>query len=187
LVAFLVLAGCGRTRPSPVYQDEQGFRITPPPGWSERERPAASSGAAPGPPARRRKQADLPLPPLGVMGATSQERTLVRYDRLTAGRQAWLRVTTADLPTARSVGSVLVSRAPGKGWRRESGVESLEVGGRPGARVAFVGRWGGLDYLCEAVAVRKGERTWFITASFPASDDSAREQVRQSVAGVTWP
>jgi hypothetical protein len=28
---------------------------------------------------------------------------------------------------------------------------------------------------------------YFITASFPASDDTAREQVRQSVADARWP
>jgi hypothetical protein len=60
------------------------------------------------------------------------------------------------------------------------------VGGRPAARLAFAGRWGGQDYLCETVAVRKGDQVYLITASFPASDATAREQVRQAVAGATW-
>jgi hypothetical protein len=119
-----------------------------------------------------------------VAGATGEERILVRYDRLTAGRQAWLRVTTADLPPALALEACLAGRAPRPDWRREANVESLEVDGQPAARVAFIGRWSGQEYLCEMVAVRKGEQTWFITASFPASDGTAREQVRQVVAGI---
>jgi hypothetical protein len=181
LVVFLFPAGCGRTQPQLVYQDDQGFRITPPPGWSERERPAASAS-----PARHRKQTDLPLPPLGVIGTTSQEQVLVRYDRLTAGRQAWLRVTAADLPASVALKPILSGRAPRSNWRLESEVESLDVGGHPGLRIAFAGRWSDQDYLCEIVAVHKGERVWFITSSFPAADETAREQVRHSVAGVSW-
>src|SRR5690348_14692 len=99
-VVLLVLAGCGRGPRPLVYEDEQGFRITPPPGWVERARPsAAPEGTAP---SRPRGLAALPLPPLGVPGA-GEERLLVRYDRLTAGRQAWLRVTAADVPASLSL------------------------------------------------------------------------------------
>jgi hypothetical protein len=65
-------------------------------------------------------------------------------------------------------------------------VEALEVSGLPAARVALVGRWNGQEYINETVAVRRGEEIYLITASFPASDQTAREQVRQAVAGATW-
>jgi hypothetical protein len=185
-VALLVLlAGCGPGRKPLVYEDEQGFRITPPPGWSERIRPAAApGGAAKG--QRGKGQANVPLPPLGGSAGGIQERLLARYDRLTAGRQAWLRVTAADVAPSLTLEGCLSDRAPRPAWRRESGVESLEVAGRPAARVAFAGRWDNQDYVCETTAVRKGQQMYFITASFPASDATAREQVRQSVAGATW-
>jgi hypothetical protein len=178
VLGLVALAGCGRGQNLPVYQDEQGFRLVPPPGWSERARPAIGAGGV-------RKKADLPLPPLGVPGAESEERLLVRYDRLTAGRLAWLLVTTADIPESVALDSILAGRAPRPDWRREGNVETREVAGRPAARLAFTGRWDGKDYLCEIVAVRKGKQVNFIAASFPAGDE-AREQVRQAVAAAVW-
>jgi hypothetical protein len=65
-------------------------------------------------------------------------------------------------------------------------VDKLEVSGLPAVRIAFAGRWNNQDYLNETVAVRHGEQVYLITASFPASDRVAREQVRQAVAGTTW-
>jgi hypothetical protein len=176
----LLLAGCSSQR-QPVYQNAQGFRFTPPAGWVERAR----DDALPGKSAHR--QPDLPLPRPGVPGSSVQERLLVRYDRLTAGNLAWLRVTVADLPSATSLQACVTARSPGPSWKRESAVESLEVSGRPAARVAFVGRWSDQEYISETVAVRQGEQVYFVTASFPASDSTAHEQVRQAVAGAAWP
>jgi hypothetical protein len=183
-VTLLVLAGCGSSRKLPVYDDEQGFHFTPPPGWSERARPGV--GTAPAKPPGRRRPTDPPLPPLGVPGATAPERLLVRYDRLAAGRLGWLRVTTAAVPEALSLDACLSRRAPEPDWRREGNVEHLEVAGQPAARVAFAGRWSDQDYLSETVAVRKGVQVYFLSASFPASDRAARDEVRQAIAGATW-
>jgi hypothetical protein len=179
----VLLAGCGPGRQPPGYEDDQGFRLTPPPGWSERARPGGAAGRAP---AHARAEANLPLPPLGGAGRPVNEQLQVRYDRPRGSHSAWLRVTAADLPASFSLEAYLAARTPGPAWRRESAVEPLEVGGLPAARVAFAGRWDNQDYLCEAVGVRKGEKAYFITASFPASDGTAREQVRQAVAAVTW-
>jgi hypothetical protein len=174
----LLLAGCG-ARKEPVYEDSQGFRFEAPPGWVERARGEAMPARA------EHRQQYLPLPPLGG-GGTQQERLLVRYDRISTGQHAWLRVTVGELPSAMSLKACLSSRRPGSGWKLESEADSLEVSGLPAARVAFVGRWSDLDYLCETVAVRKGEKVYLFSASFPASDGTAREQVRQAVAGATW-
>jgi hypothetical protein len=80
----------------------------------------------------------------------------------------------------------LSTHTPGPDWKQESEEGSLEVSGLPAARVVFVGQWDQQDYVCETVAVRKGENVYFITASWPASDSTVREQVRQAVAGATW-
>jgi hypothetical protein len=178
-IVVTLLAGCN-SHQQPVYQGKQGFRFSPPPGWVERARDDALPVKA------GQKQPDIPLPPLGVPGSSVQERLLVRYDRLTAGHLAWIRVTAADLPSSTSIKDCASARSPGPDWKRESEEESLEVSGEAAARVAFVGQWNNQEYASESVAVRHGEQVYFITASFPASDSKAREQVRQAVARATW-
>jgi hypothetical protein len=180
MLLLLLLAGCGSRSKLPVYDDEQGFHFTPPPGWSERARPAVGAADA----AKRGK--NLPLPPLGVPAGVGEERLLVRYDRPSSGRSAWIRITAADAPPALSLADCLSARAPGADWRAESKAEDLQVGGQPAARLAFTGRWSEQDYRCEIVAARKGGRTYFIAASFPASDATARAQVRKAIAEAKW-
>jgi hypothetical protein len=176
LAVLMLFSGCGR-QTQPVYQDQRGFHFTPPSGFVERVREDAI-------PARSSHRQDVPLPPLVGPGNT-QERLLVRYDRLTS-EHAWLRVSVADVPSATSLPACLINRSPGRDWKREANVESLEVSGLPAARVVQVGRWSGKEYVNETVAVRSGEQVYFITASFPASDSTAREQVRQAIAAATW-
>jgi hypothetical protein len=169
-------AGCSRGAQPEVYQNAQGFRLTPPPGWVERVRDDALAART------ARTQRQLPLPPLSIPGTSKPERLLVRYDRLTAGYLAWLRVTVANKASSFSPEKSLSSHKPGRGWRQEGEIETLEVGRLPASRIAFTGRWDDQDYLCETVAFRQGERVYFITASFPASDSAAREEVRRAVA-----
>ncbi len=174
----LLLVGCSSPK-QPVYENDQGFRFVPPPGWVERVRGETMPARA------SRKQQNLPLPPLGVAG-NPQERFLVRYDRISTSHHAWLRVTVADLPSSMPLKAYLSTRLPGRGWKRESEEEGLEVSGLPAARIAFVGRWYDRDYLCETVAVRKDDKAYLFSAAFPASDDAAREQVRQAVLRASW-
>jgi hypothetical protein len=176
LLALAALAGCGTAKPPAAFQDRHGFRFVSPPGWDERDR----EGAIPA--AYAHKNAKLPLPPLG----SSSEHLLVRYDRVTSGYSAWLRVSVAELPASAPLQASLSNRSPGSGWKREHDVESLEVSGLPAARVVFGGRWLGQDYLNETVAVRKDENVYIITASFPATDAAARDAVRQAVEHATW-
>jgi hypothetical protein len=175
---MLLLAGCNSQK-QPVYEDGQGFHFVPPPGWVERARDDAMPARA------GHRQQNLPLPPLGAPGH-QPERFLVRYDRISTGHHAWLRVTVADLSSSTPLKACLSTCLPGRGWKRESEEEGLEVSGLPAARIAFVGRWYDQDYLCETVAVRKGEKVYLFSAAFPASDDTAREQVRQAVLRASW-
>jgi hypothetical protein len=127
------------------------------------------------------------LPPLGTFGKPGQERFLVRYDHVVAGNRGWLRVTVAEVPSSTPLTTCLPAQARMPGWKPEGEVENLEMAGLPAARLAFVGRWDDQDYRNETVAVRKAERVYFISASYPASDVTAQEQVRQAVAGAVWP
>ena len=175
---LLGLLGCGQGAPAPAYDDGRGFSFTPPPGWVERVR----EGAAASP--RSRQGHALPLPPLDGPGLPAQAHLLARYDRVTAGRLAWLRLAAADVPASTPLSAFL--RPPGEGWRREGAEEQLEVSGQPAARASFLGRWDGQEYRCETTAVRRSARVYAITASFPAGDSEARGQVRAAVAGVVW-
>jgi hypothetical protein len=105
---------------------------------------------------------------------------------VTSGYYAWLRVTVADLPTAASLAKLLSTRRPGPNWKRESQDENLEVSGLPAARVAFTGQWHNQDYLSETAVVHKGEHVYLFSVGLPASDNTAREQVRQAVGRATW-
>jgi hypothetical protein len=177
IVALVLTAGCRRPKEL-VYQDRRGFRFPPPPGWVERAREDALPARA------SHRQQNLPLPELGGP-ARPQERQVGRYDRLEGGR-AWLRVSLADVPSSTPLQACLAGCSPGRDWKREADVESLEVGGQPAARVAFTGRWNSQEYVNETVAVRHGEQVYLISASFPTSDNTAREQVRQAIAVATW-
>jgi hypothetical protein len=182
LAAILILLPACRADKPPDYKDETGLRFAPPPGWVERARPALSgpSGANPS----RHREPNLPLPPLD---ARAKERLLVRYDRLTAGQLAWMRLTVAECPASTKLEQCLAAHGPGPNWQREGDAETLELKGKSAARMAWKGRWMNLDYLCETAAVRRGEEVYFFTASFPAPDTTAREQVRQAVANAVLP
>jgi hypothetical protein len=175
---MLLLAGCNAQK-QPVYENRQRFRFVPPPGWVERARDDAMPARA------GHRQQNLPLPPLGVPGHQS-ECFLVRYDRISTAHHAWLRVTVADLPSSTPLKACLSTCLPDRGWKRESEEDGLEVSGLPAARIAFVGRCYDQDYLCETFAVRKGEKVYLFSAAFPASDDTAREQLRHAVLQSSW-
>lgn len=175
----LGVLGCGKEAPSPSYDDGRGFSFTPPPGWVERARDTAASAT------RRKHQGQgLPLPSLEAPGRSARIHMLARYDRVTAGRLAWVRLAATEAPASTPLSAFL--RAPTGDWRRDGKEESLEVSRQPAARASFLGRWEGQEYRCETTAVRHAGHVYLITASFPATDSAAREQVRTAVAGVTW-
>jgi hypothetical protein len=176
---MLLLPACRAAKP-PDYKDETGVHFAPPPGWVERDRPALLPGA--NQPARR--EPNLPLP---LLDTAHHERLLVRYDRLTTGDRAWMRLSLAAVPTTTTLERYLATRAPRPDWRREGDVETLEINGKPAARSSWKGRWLNKDYLCETAAVRRGDEVYLFTASFPADDAAAREQVRQAAAGAVLP
>lgn len=176
LLVSIVFMGCNSSEP-PTYQDRHGLRFTPPAGWVLRAREDATPNLS------SQKQQGVPMPPMDSSGKT-KERLVARYDHLSSGHHAWFRVTLAEVPSSTPVQSCIAS--PGRGWKREGETENVEVGGLPAARLGFVGRWSNQDYRCETVAVRQDDKVYFFTASFPAADASAGQQVRQSLATATW-
>src|SRR5207248_3249065 len=123
---------------------------------------------------------------LGSAGKAGTERLLVRYDRVTSGHLGWLRVSTVEVSAPAALKTFVAAKAPGPGWKREGEIEEFQLNGQPAARVAFLGRWVDQDYLCESVAVRKGDKVHLISGSIPAADSAGREQIRQAVATAAW-
>jgi hypothetical protein len=176
----LVAVGCGK---SSSFEDDKGLRIAPPPSWVERERGDSAprvSGRV-----HTKGGANLPLPPLGSV-AGAEERSLVRYDRTTAGKLAWLRVSYAEVPETISLAECAASHSPGPDWQPEGESEDTQVAGQPAVRAEYKGQWAGQDYLSETVAVRRGGRVYFFSSSFPAADPSAGTEARQAIADCTW-
>ena len=172
----LLLIGCGSSTPS-GYQGKQGFRIAPPKDWVERARDDLL------PPRAGQKILELPMPKL----TPPAEKMLVRYDRLTSGRLAWLRVSEFESVPTTPLKEWASARSPGAGWKSVGVVEQIEVGGQPAVRVGFKGRWNDQDYANETVAVAQDNRMYLLTASFPAGDEAGREEARASIAGASWP
>lgn len=184
LTAWLVLLpSCGAASKPPAYESQEGLRITPPPGWTERIRAESLTDNAAQEKMLKQGRQDLPLPRIG---GPLQERLLVQYNRLQVNNKAWLRVTVAELSEATPLSQCLTGRMP-KPWKPESEPEAMEVNGSPAARQAYTGRWNDIDYAVETVAVRRGPRVFLITASFPSADAEAKTQVRKSVEGVVLP
>lgn len=180
IVGFaLVLVGCG-SKNQLSFQSAEGLRFTPPAGWVERMRGDVL------PPRVGSQKLDVPLPAIETHGKSVRERLLVRYDRLTSSQHAWLRVSVAEAPVSVSPQSFASSKSPGPTWKRELEVESVEVAGMPAARTAFRGKWNGDAFISESVAIRKDAHIYLITATFPAPDTEARDQVRQAVARTSW-
>jgi hypothetical protein len=162
-LVLCLLAGCSRQQPSAIYENAQlGFSFSPPAGWSERAR-----------------WESLPL-------ETGQERVLVQYKRLQAGKPAWLRISVAEFLESTSLETYVARRSPGREWHREKEIETLEVGGRPASTVTFGGRCGRKDLLCETIAVRRENRVYFFMGFFLLADSSARDAFRKAVETVDF-
>jgi hypothetical protein len=177
-VLLVSVAGCG-ARAKPPFQSDKGLRFTPPPGWGQRDREGAL------PPSVAQHHTSIPLPALNTPGK-SAERLIVRYDRVSAGQRAWLRVSIADLPASTSLDDYVAARAPAAGWKRQTLETGGEIGGLPAARAVFTGRFLDQDYISESVAVRRDAQVYVFSASFPASDPTAREEIRKAIEGATW-
>jgi hypothetical protein len=175
-LALILAAGCGSPERTPVYEDDE-LHQTPPPGWVERARAGAGVGGA------AAKKSGPPLPALGASGKLPGEQLLVRYDRVQAGNLAWLRVSAGAAAAETRAADCLAGPAE---WRRVGEPEAVDVGGQSGVRAVYLGRYEGQDFRNETVAVRRGPKVYLLTATFPAADAQAGDQVRQAVAGVTW-
>jgi len=169
-LALVLLAGCNHRPRAPALQDEpvylnaqEGFRFLVPTGWKQSARSI--------------------LPP----GPVQKERMLVEYKPPPAETAASLQVTCIDLPSGTSPESYLSTRRHGtEPWRQKGAVEPLDVNGESAVRLILTSRTGKEQLTREVVVFRRGDRAYFFTGLFPASDGKTREQVRQAVESVQW-
>jgi hypothetical protein len=172
VVVMLIFVGCN----GPTTQESAtalSLEFAPPPGWIKAEGSAPAAN-------------HLPLPRLDSSGKT-QERLIARYDRSGSGQPAWMRVSRAVSDPTRTLRKYVSAKTPGTGWKLKNEARELDFEGVQSYRVVFAGRWENRDYLNETVAIRRGEQVFVITASFPATDEQARAQVRESIANAIDP
>jgi len=148
----------------PIYQNQQeGFSFVAPEGWRQRSRSE--------------------LPP----GPVEQERLLVEYRRSQGEQTSTLFVAMDDVPESADLAAHVAKRADrSKSGQPASKPEALEVAGLPAIRAVFENKIGKETMLTEVVAVRRGGRVYFFTAAFSSTDAKARDQVRKTVASLTW-
>jgi hypothetical protein len=125
-------------------------------------------------------RASLPRGPL------PRELPLVKYKHPAENNTAMLRVTIANAPPEKTPAQCLEQRLPEDEWRLMSGPEVLEVAGAPAARAVWAGQGTEKDVVREVVAVRRGTRIFYFTATCLGNDDTSRTQMRRAWKSVTW-
>jgi hypothetical protein len=150
-------------RNEPVYQNKrEGFRLLVPEGWSQ--------------------HAKAEFPP----GRVEKERLLVGYTYVTSLGMTSFEASMADLPPSADLAAYLAQASYGTNhWRQDTPPVDIEVDGVPCIRFSFVSD-PDKRTAKEAATFRRGERTYFFTGVFPASDSEAREAVRRAVASLLW-
>jgi hypothetical protein len=169
-LAVILAAGCSRgprapaLQDGPVYQNtKEGFRFLVPEGWTQ-----YVSGD---------------VPP----GRIEQEQLLVEYKLLTADQPAAFQVALVDLAPTMDLGAYLRSNPfGGETWQMDAPTEQREVGGVTATHAELRNKAGKDATVREVVAFRRGERVYFFTGVFAATDANAREQVRRAVASIVW-
>jgi hypothetical protein len=170
LCAGLVL-GCGKPTPPQLQTDggpyenaHDGIRLQPPKGWSQ-------TGLA-------REQT----------GHVPKEVPMVKYRLFDGKRIGVFRLSIVDLPEGASVEEFLKEKSPGlEDWKPDPPKSTpAEVGGRPGIRMTFRGKWEMQPAIKEVLAVRSSTRVYSFTGIYGVNDKAARDAIRQAVASVIW-
>jgi hypothetical protein len=172
LLVVLVMTGLGcNDRPrapaledSAVYQNErEGFRFLVPEGWTQ--------------------QAKSMVPP----GKLDHELILVVYRRYTVNPPATLQVSIQDPPEEANLAQLLIeARSEDTNWKLVRPPAEARVGNRTGKHLVFQGKspLGRMDR--EVIAVRRGARVLFFTATFGPGDHASRDLMQQTFANVVW-
>jgi len=166
---FVANYGCGSRPRAPALLDEpvytnmqEGFRFVVPEGWQIQAR------------------AEYPRQEM------KEERMLVEYRRQREGKTLLLLVSMVDLPETASLRDHIVQRVyPAADWK-VGPVETIQLGDVPAERLVLSLRVDKEETIREVVSVRKAQRVYFFSGSFPGSDTKGREEIRKAVASLTW-
>src|SRR5262249_17103021 len=98
-----------------------------------------------------------------------------------------LEVSRADLPESTKLTEYLSGPAfSARQWKAKGSPEELEINGVSAVRSTFLTGTGKDEEVREVVTFRRGERCYFFTGLYSASDAKAREEIRRSVGSVIW-
>jgi hypothetical protein len=169
-VALSALGGCD-SRPralplddSPVYSNpREGFRFFPPEEWKQTARGVVPSGRI------------------------ITERLLVEYKLMTGTKPAVLQVSVADVPESVALADHIKAETyRAEDWKATGPAESFQINGVPAARISYRMPAGKDPLVREIIAFRRGERVYFFTGIYAASDAKSRKAFRSAVDSVVW-
>ena len=170
-LVFGLMHGCGSDPRAPALLNEpvytnmqEGFRFVVPEGWKIQGR------------------AEFP------QKVMKEEHMLVEYRQIRDGKTLSLLVSMVDLPRDASFTDYVTQRLyPPSGWKIAP-AEKLQLGEAPAERLVMTLRTDKdkEGIVREVVAVRKGERVYFFSGSFPAKDTTGRDEIRKAVASLAW-
>lgn len=169
ILLFIVLIGCSQGPKAPALEDgpvfydrQEGFRFLVPDGWKQ--------------------SVHAVLPP----GRLEDERMIVEYHLPAA--QASFAVTCADIDPSVKLDEYVATHVPGSAhWTLTKPGQACQVGDVPAVRMTLSGHLGNREkYTREVVAFRRGERVYFFTGIYAASDKETAEQVRAADDSVIW-
>lgn len=166
----VALAGCD-SRPSapplqdgPIYQNSrEGFRFVPPEGWKQRAR------------------GEVPA------GKIASERLLAEYKCMTCTKPASVEISVADVPESVPLHEYVKTHLAVADQLRLTGKpETFEINGAPAVRVVYSMRLGKDEMLRAITAFRRGERVYFFTGIYMASDPKSRKEIQTAIDSVVW-
>src|SRR5262249_44964440 len=170
-LTLLPSAGCnpppkGRTEQgTPLFlTDEKEYRddherlhFVPPPKWSMQAR----SMAAP-------KHED-------------EDRLLVKYKNLVQGTTtSWMTLRVATMPAELSLADCLLKKKAAD-QTLVGKAEEITIKGRPAARITVKEQVEGYPFIRETVAMRRGERVYFLSGIYYEKDKDSPKLIRESV------
>jgi hypothetical protein len=168
-LGFSLIRGCDSRPRAPALSDEpvyvnmqEGFRFVAPEGWHIQGR------------------GEFP------QEEVTKERMLVEYRQRREGKELSLLVSMVDVAPGTPVVDYVTKRLyPRGGWKLLS-FEPIRAGSLPAERLVLGAQIDKDDIIREIVAVRRNNRVYFFSGSFPAKDSKGRDEIRKAISSLTW-
>src|SRR5262245_2834988 len=168
-MSFSLMQGCDSRPRAPALSDEpvyvnmqEGFRFVAPEGWHIQSR------------------GEFPQQEL------TKERMLVEYRHRREGRELSLLVSMVDVAPGTPISEYVTTRLYPRGSWKLLGADQIRAGTLPAERLILGTQVDKEDVIREIVAVRRTNRLYFFSGSFPAKDSKGRDEIRKALSTLSW-